>query len=137
MTQKMIDHLRTSLTKHVSDMWVVTFVESNEYKGGYDIHHHYNRFFPKERNGLFLNYEMCIKLGIEEIFNIKIGIIAWLCQDNMIKYVKLTPKDETEQPSAIHGNILDPYPDELFYVTLENFIGSIKAGLTLEKIIIT
>jgi hypothetical protein len=134
MTKKMSDYLMNTLKKCPSDMWSVTFTKSTT--GAYNIKNHHNGYLDtKYPNGLFLDYEMKIKIGDTEIRGVSIGIVAWLCQDNMIKYVVLRPNSNHDHFFP-PGPTTDPDEDDiLYYVTIEKFIESIKSGLTLEKTI--
>jgi hypothetical protein len=135
MTKKMSEYLMKTLRKFPNDMWLVTFTKGAS--GGYYIKNHYTGYPDTEDpNGLFLNYDMLIKIGDEEIHNERIGIVVWLCYDEMVKYVVMRKNSDM-------NHFLPPnsksYPnsdaDMLFYVTIEKFIETIKKGLTLEKLL--
>lgn len=134
MTKRMSGYLMDTLRKCPNDMWLVTFKKSRT--GAYSIKNHHTGYSDtKDPNGLFLIYDMSIKIGDEEIRKVRIGIVAWLCQDNMIKYVVMRPNSNMDHFFP-PGSTRNPNNDDvLYYVRIEKFIESIKSGLTLEKTI--
>lgn len=126
MSDRMSTYLIGRLKVYVSDVYVVTFEKDDP---SYSINHHQDGIVNSDNpNGLYLHYEKSIMFGETELTKIKIGIVVWLVDDHMVEYVKFVPNEYTDF-NDFDNTLLDPYPEDISCVSLDELIESIEKGI--------